>query len=107
MMEIADLVKRSHAYAVARGFWDVDTVRESELRNEGLLLSLIASEAFEAVAEHRRGLDGWEERCALELADCVIRVADFCGAMGWDLADAIMTVQDTSVKRPSKHGKRY
>lgn len=106
-MDIADLVQRSHQYAVQRGFWDNESVRESELRNEGLLLTLIASEAFEALSEHREGLPGWEERCAKELADVVIRVSDFCGAMNWDLTDAIMAVQDASVKRPSKHGKRY
>lgn len=106
-MEIATLVQQSHAYALQRGFWASDTVQEAELRNEGLLLSLIASEAFEALKEHREGLPGWEERCVKELADCVIRVADFCGAMRWDLPDAIMAVQDASKSRPSKHGKRY
>lgn len=106
-MDISDLVQRSHAYARARGFWSSDTLEEAVLRNEGLLLALIASEAFEALKEHREGLPGWEERCAKELADVVIRVCDFAGAMKWDLSDAIMAVQDASVRRGSKYGKRY
>lgn len=55
-MEIADLVQRSHAYAQSRGFWDVETINQADIRNEGLLLSLVASEAFEALSEHRAGL---------------------------------------------------
>ena len=56
-------------------------------------LCLIHSEVSEAMEGHRKGLmdDKLPHRPMLEveLADAVIRIADLCGAMGYDLGGAI------------------
>jgi NTP pyrophosphatase (non-canonical NTP hydrolase) len=41
---------------------------------------------------------------AIELADCVIRIADFCGKYGIDLAGAINAKAEYNKTRPIKHG---
>jgi NTP pyrophosphatase (non-canonical NTP hydrolase) len=42
-----------------------------------------------------------------ELADVVIRVCDFAGHLGCDLAKEIREKSDYNETRPHKHGKRF
>lgn len=57
-------------------------------------LMLTVSELAEAMEGHRKNLmdDHLPHRCMIEveLADAVIRIADLCGAKGFDLAGAIV-----------------
>jgi len=90
------LAAEVHAAAKAKGFW--------ESSNDGEKLMLIISELSEALEAHRSGRfarahfkkldglpdEGYQEIFRLcvkdtfedELADVVIRILDFCGAMG-------------------------
>lgn len=90
---------QAHAIAIAKGFWDKG-------RNDGELIALIHSELSEALEEIRK------KKCDLkkvgtEMADCVIRILDFCEARKIDLETAILNKMEKNKKRPYKHGKRF
>ena len=67
-------------------------------------LALIHSEVSEAMEGHRKGLqdDKLPHRPMLEveLADAVIRIADLCGALGYDLGGAIAEKMAFNAVRP-------
>ena len=71
------------------------------------------SEALEALREPGKGLgsgttygdDGKPEGVGVELADCIIRIADFCGFWGIDLQGAIEEKMTYNLTRPYRHGK--
>jgi len=75
------------------GWWS-DLAGNPKERNQGEMLMLIVSEIAEAMEACRRNLEsdklpdylGVEE----ELADAVIRIADFCGGFNLDLSGAIL-----------------
>lgn len=99
--------------------------------------ALIISEACEAIEEARKGTppyyvvnpdndemitpmggvkailhqEDWmlkPEGELIELADVVIRVADYCGYKGWDLQAAIQLKHDYNLTRSHRHGgKKY
>jgi NTP pyrophosphatase (non-canonical NTP hydrolase) len=72
---------------------------QDEYRSIGDLICLMHSELSEAFEEHRHGKAPTEvyqnpghdkpEGIPIELADAVIRIAQFCGQYGIDLEDAI------------------
>jgi len=62
---------------------------------------LVASELGEACEAIRHGD---KENLAEELADIVIRIADFCGWYDIDLEKAIAEKMEKNRNRPYKHG---
>lgn len=68
-------------------------------------LALIASEAFEAMAAHRK----WdEEHVKEELADIILRTFDLAESLGFDVMDAAAKKHAVNLTRPFMHGdKRY
>lgn len=46
------------------------------------------------------------EGVPIELADAIIRIADFCGQNGIDLAKAILLKTEYNKSRPFKHGNK-
>lgn len=153
---IAQLVARSHALAVEKGWyttWPDGSVRVTEV-NVPEKIALIHSEASEALEAFRS--DGVRKRCGdcngdgkcpfgtpdapcwkcqgkgfleayadqmerdaenaryvlagkpegfvVELADVVIRIADLCGALGLDLAEAIEIKHAYNATRAYRHG---
>jgi NTP pyrophosphatase (non-canonical NTP hydrolase) len=89
---IAFSVDRCHAASVDAGWWaDLKTGEPIE-RNKGELLMLIVSEISEAMEAERKNLmdDKLPHRrgAEVELADAIIRIFDYCGAHGYDLAGA-------------------
>lgn len=93
----------SHQIAKEKGFWDID-------RNDGELIALMHSELSEALEWLRdnklKEKERWDN-VVEEMADCVIRIADFCEARGLNLTHAIWEKMDANKKRPKKHGKRF
>lgn len=98
-MTIQELVTRSHQIAKDKGWHD-------EPRTPPECLMLIVSEAAEALEEYHidkalipvcwphGDIGEWKpEGFGIELADIVIRVADFCGKMNWDLEELIRVKQ--------------
>ncbi len=82
-----------HDRTTAAGWWTNLATGERLDRNVGELLCLVHSEISEAMEGHRKGQmdDKLPDRpmIEVELADAVIRIADLCGALGYDLGGAI------------------
>jgi NTP pyrophosphatase (non-canonical NTP hydrolase) len=106
-MNINDLCKESHDRARRKGFYDPEPSVESRL----CLIHSEVSEALEAYREGRilteKNEKGKPEGMASELADVVIRICDFAGHLGIDLAHEIRIKSDYNETRPHKHGKRF
>ena len=88
------LVEVCHGGAVAGGWWtDVQTGKRKD-RNKGEQLMLMVSEIAEAMEGERKNLMDshlpHRKAAEVELADAVIRIADYCGAYGYDLGGAII-----------------
>lgn len=115
-MSVNELIKEAHANAVAKGWWDKEP-------SFGEVISLIHSEASEALEDYRNGhtpTEVWYETkrvslteqnpvrkpCGIpsELADIVIRVFDACGHYGIDLEEAVREKMAYNATRPQRHG---
>ena len=94
--ELAQIV---HEIAKSKGFWDQE-------RNDGELIALMHSELSEAL-EVLRYPDHAEEPIETELADCIIRILDFCAARDLDIEKAIERKIEKNKGRKWKHGKRF
>ena len=120
-MNLNELTKEIHANAVAHGWWD-------EPQPFPVIAALIHSEISEALEEWRYGrpllwyekkseatLYADENPCikaelhkpqglAVELADAIIRVLDYCGYAGIDIEKAIRLKHEYNKGRPYRHG---
>lgn len=75
---------------------------------------LMVSEIAEATEEHRNNkpplyfADGTvkPEGEAVELADAVIRIADYFGKMGWDLEEILRIKLEFNKTRSYRHGNK-
>jgi NTP pyrophosphatase (non-canonical NTP hydrolase) len=95
----------AHAAAREKGWYDKGN------RNLFEALALIHSEISEAVEAARKaepaiwyGEGGKPEGIAVELADAVIRIADLCGAEGYDLGKAVEQKMLYNLHRAYRHG---
>lgn len=121
-----ELAKEIHQNAVDHGWWEED-------RHFGSLVALMHSELSEALEEYRNGKrpDEIYWRCKvgiemiedclmqsqgcvckkekpegipIELADCIIRILDYCGKEGIDIDEAIRIKHEYNKTRPYRHG---
>lgn len=108
-MTISELVKQAHETAKEKGWWDREkTAPEIHM--------MIVSEIAEATAEARKpdcvvstGIGPinitWDKELK-ELADAIIRIADYCGHKGWDLELAIQKKMEYNKTREYRHGNK-
>jgi len=128
-MNIKQLQKLCHKIAVEKGFWGKICLcktpeiykgynnkyvpfclkckkRTIKVRNNAEMIALMHSELSEALEELRK------KHCKMELvgeelADCVIRILDFCEGRGIDLQTLLEKKIKKNKKRPYKHGKKF
>ena len=91
---INELVQACYKASFDAG-WHTDiTTGELKERNRAEMLMLIVSEIAEAMEGERKNLmdDKLKHRpmAEVEMADAVIRIADYCGRWGYDLGGAIV-----------------
>ena len=97
----AILQRRTYDTATKHGFQDY----QANALYVPTKLSLIMSEAAEALEAHRQNQDG---ELGHELADIVIRTMDLAQSLNIDLATEIVKKAKFNEDRPFKHGnKRY
>ncbi|MDP8260222.1 MAG: MazG nucleotide pyrophosphohydrolase domain-containing protein [Candidatus Gygaella obscura] len=97
-MTIKQFIDECHAVAKDKGWWQ-------DARNDGELIALMHSELSEAL-EAMRNHQG-KDAIAEELADCCIRIFDYCGDREIDLEDALVKKIDYNKTRPYRHGKKF
>ena len=115
-LNIKTLVNESYTNAKDHGWHD-------KTRTIGDLICLMHSELSEALEEHRKGKTPQEiyyveknpillgapikpEGIPIELADCIIRIFDFCGLHNIDLEKALSLKMEYNKTRPYRHGNK-
>ena len=109
-MNINEAVNEAYTNALEHGWHDQE-------RSIGDLICLMHSELSEALEEHRNGKLPDEvyynsekpdkpEGIPVELADCIIRIFDFCGLHKIDLDSVIKLKMQYNKTRPYRHGNK-
>lgn len=118
-MKLNELRDAAFKNSVNHGFYDGPVISVGEK------IALMHTELSEAFEEYRSGRflhevyfsggftdeDGAcypstkPEGVPIELADCIIRILDFCGAMEIDIEEAVRIKMAYNETRPYKHGK--
>lgn len=97
---LAVLATRCHHISAEHGFWDQGQ------GHPAIKIALMHSELSEAL-EVLRAPEGTDEQLVEELADCVIRILDFCGHDDLNLGAAILRKMAKNENRPHRHNKRF
>lgn len=102
-------VARAHGNSAAKGFWDGVPRPEVPVETRASKIALMHSELSEMLEGVRKPSP--DSHCPnftseeIELADLLIRAADYAGARNLRVAEAVLEKMDFNETRPHKHGK--
>lgn len=109
-MKISDFQKEVHRNATEKGWWNKGD------RNFGEICALFHSEISEAFEEHRKGKDmnqiyfnvisSKPEGISVELADCIIRILDFCEHHSINMESILRKKHLYNCQRSYRHGNK-
>jgi len=96
--DIDGFISICHKIAKEKGWWDKD-------RSDGEIIALMHSELSEALEAMRNSHS--KDAIAEELADCCIRIFDYCGQKKINLNKALVKKIEKNKFRPYRHGKVF
>jgi len=110
-MDFSEIMRLVHTNSKDKGWWE----KEKWFGDE---CSLYHSEISEAFEEFRKGKALKEiytnpekpnkpEGIAIELADVIIRIMDFCQGKGIDLEEALLIKHEYNKIREFRHGGKF
>jgi len=92
-----------HVHGLNQTWWHNPATGDPIVRNKGELIALMHSELSEALEGERKGLADTHlplrPAAEVELADCLIRILDYCGGFGYDLGGALKEKLEYNAKR--------
>lgn len=100
-----ELATTCHNIALSKGFWRMPLNPEEAVLKLATAVSLIASEAFEALDALRNQQP--KEDLQEELADVIIRTFDVAAYLGMDIDGVVNMKINKNRSRPYKHGKAF
>jgi len=103
-MMLNELATEVHKNAVDHGWYEQEVTFPETI-------ALCHAELSEALEEHRNGNttvyycnNGKPEGILIELADCILRILDYCGSKNLDIDQAIRIKHEYNKTRPYRHG---